>query len=240
MGKYGKWIGGGLGWAFGGPIGAFLGFAIGTVIDNSTVQISKGNNLATTGNDFDASLIILTAAVMKADGKILKSELDFVKAFFVRNFGIEATQERMLLLRDIIKKDIPVHDICFQIRDYMDYHSKLLLVQYLFGIAAADNEVSQVEIDLIETICKYLGIGESEYTSIKAMFVKDTKNYYKILEVSKTATDDEIKKSYRNLAMHYHPDKVTHLGEEYQTAAKEKFQILNEAYDSIKKERGFN
>lgn len=239
MSKYGKWLGGGLGWAFGGPIGAIIGFAIGSFFDNSTITTSRETD-ATTGGDFDVSFLVLTAAVMKADNKILKSELEFVKSFFVKQFGTEKTKMRMLLLREILKKDIPVHDVSFQIKQYMDYNSRLLLIQYLFGIASADNEVAQVEIELIEAIAGYMDISSNDCTSIKAMFVKDYTNYYNILQITRNATNDEIKKSFRRLAIEYHPDKVMYLGEEYQKAAKEKFQKLNEAYEAIKKERSIN
>ncbi|MDD5571965.1 MAG: DnaJ domain-containing protein [Bacteroidales bacterium] len=236
MSKYGKWIGGGLGWAFGGPIGAIIGFAIGSMLDSSTVTSSYTTN-TTTGKDFEVSFLVLTAAVMKADNKILKSELEFVKTFFIKQFGVEETKLRMLMLREIMKKDIPVHEVSFQIKQHMDYNSRLLLIQYLFGIASADNEVAQVEIDLIEAVAGYMDISRNDCDSVKAMFVKDFANYYNILQVPRTATNDEIKKSFRRLAVEYHPDKVMYLGDEYQKAAKEKFQKLNEAYEAIKKER---
>ena len=39
------------------------------------------------------------------------------------------------------------------------------------------------------------------------------------------------------MAVKYHPDKVSHLGEDFQNAAKEKFQKVNQAYEKVKKER---
>ena len=63
---------------------------------------------------------------------------------------------------------------------------------------------------------------------------------YKILEISSKATDDEVKKAYRKMAVKYHPDKVASLGEEFQNAAKEKFQKVQQAYEEVKKSRGMN
>jgi DnaJ like chaperone protein len=83
-----------------------------------------------------------------------------------------------------------------------------------------------------------MGISEKDFESIKAMFFKDTKSAYKILEITPDASDEELKKAYRKMAIKYHPDKVSHLGEDVQKAAKEKFQQLNAAYEAIKKERG--
>ena len=61
------------------------------------------------------SLLVLVAAVMKADGKVVKSELDYVKQFFVRQFGQESAKQALLMLKDILKQEIPVRDVCLQI-----------------------------------------------------------------------------------------------------------------------------
>lgn len=240
MGKYGKWIGGALGWAFGGPIGAILGFAFGSMIDGATVSTTNTDPRVgqTQKGDFIASLLVLTAAVMKADNKILRSELDYVKNFFVRQFGVKFTEQKMLLLREILKQDIPLYDVCTQVKLNMDYESRLQLIHFLFGISSADGQVHANEIAVIENIARLISISTSDFTSIKAMFIDDTDSAYKILEVSPDASDEEIKKAYRRLAVMYHPDKVSHLGEEIQNSAKEKFQKLNAAYEKIKKQRG--
>ena len=136
MAKYAKWIGGGLGWAFGGPIGALLGFAFGSMIDG--MQNGKyeyqGNNSRTLPGDFSVSLLIMAAAIMKADGKVLKSELDFVKRFLAQNFGRELAEQYILALREILKQNIEVREVSFQIKQYMDYPSRLQLLHLLFGI----------------------------------------------------------------------------------------------------------
>ncbi len=237
MGKYGKWIGGALGWAFGGPIGAIMGFAFGSMLDGATV--TKVDQRTQHG-DFIASLLVLTAAVMKADKKILKSELDYVKKFFLRQFGANATDQNMLLLREILKQEIPIRDVCLQIKQNMEYSVRLELIHFLFGIAASDGHVHLNEIAVVEDIARYLNIQINDVASIKAMFIKDAESAYKILEITHDATDDEVKKAYRKMAVKYHPDKVSHLGKDIQNAAKEKFQQLNAAYEQIKKQRGMN
>lgn len=244
MAGFGKWLGGGLGWAFGGPIGALFGFAFGSMFDSAqsssdNVNINQGNP-RTMGGDFAASLLILSAAIMKADGKVLKSELEYVKRFLTQQFGHEKAASYILDLREILKKDIPVRDVAIQIRDYMDHSSRLQLYHYLWGIAMADNNLDFAEEKLLTQLASYLRISQYDYQSIKAMYVKDVDNDYKILELSPKASVEEIKKAYRKMAIKYHPDKVSHLGDEYKKAAEEKFQKLNDAYDNIKKQRGFN
>ena len=237
MGKFGKWIGAGLGWTFGGPLGAILGFALGSFIDAADVQVIKGERKTTTG-DFIASLLVLVASIMKADGKVLRSELDYVKKYFVQAFGSDSALEAMQMLRDILKQNIPVRDISIQIKQRMDYSSRLQLLHFLYGIANADGKIDTSEIQLIEQIAYYLGISSADSGSIKNMFVKSTDSAYIILGINRNATNEELKKAYRKLAVKYHPDKVSYLGEDIKNKAKEKFQQINEAYETIKKERG--
>ena len=70
------------------------------------------------------------------------------------------------------------------------------------------------------------------------MFVPKTEWAYNILEIRENATNEEIIKAYRKMALKFHPDKVSYLGEDVQKAASEKFQKLNEAYQTISKDRG--
>jgi DnaJ like chaperone protein len=240
MAKFGKWIGGGLGWALGGPIGAILGFTIGSVIDGKEQfqgRPASGYSGRTTTGGYVMSLLVLVAAVMKADGKILKSELDYVKKFMVHNFGEASATEAIKMLRDLLNQSIPINEVCYQIKQNMNYSARLQLVHFLFGIAQADGHVDASEQKLINNICVLMGISNSDFESIQAMFVPNTDADYKILEIQRSASNDELKKAYRRMAMKFHPDKVSHLGDDFQKAAKEKFQKVNQAYENIKKER---
>ncbi len=236
--NYAKWIGGGLGWAFGGPLGAILGYMFGSMMGGDNNGTAYRQGAATQTGDFAVSLLALTAAIMKADGSVKKSELDYVKRFYVQNFGETSAKQYIKMLGEIIKKDIPVDDVARQIGMYMDYSSKLQLLHYLFGIALADGKADKSEITLIEHISALMGIYASDLKSIKAMFVKDSDSAYKILGITPDATDEEVKKAFREMAKKFHPDKVSHLGEDVKKAAEEKFRNINQAYETIKKERG--
>ena len=244
MAKFGKWIGSGLGWAVGGPIGALLGFAVGSVIDSKLdgdePSSQRASGFSSKPGDFGAALLVLVAAVMKADGRILKVELEYIKQFFKKQFGTERTRQHMLMLRDLLKQDIPLEKVCLQIKAYTMYPARLQLLHLLFGVASADAEVHKSELDVISKIASLLGIQQKDYQSIKAMFVREVDGDYKILEITKSATDDEVKKAYRKMAIKYHPDKVAHMGDEYKESAKQKFQKVQEAYENIKKQRGMN
>lgn len=240
MANFGKLIGGGLGWALGGPIGAVLGFIFGSMIDGVTsVKIeSVSRRIATTPGDFKVSLLMLIASVMRADDKILKTELDFVKRFLITQFGLDEAQEMMLLLRDILKQQYNVVEVSQQISHHMDYSSRLQMMHLLFGVALSDGYAHPNEINVIQQIGSSLGINQNDFESIKAMFIKDDLSAYKILEITPDANEEEIKKAYRRMAMKYHPDKVNHLGEDIKKSASEKFKEVNEAYQKIKKIRG--
>lgn len=238
MAKFGKWIGAGLGWTFGGPIGAVIGLGLGWMFDTAKdADTEKGYRNTTTG-DFAVSLMVLVAAVMKADGKVVRSELDYVKTFLISKFGEESASEALKMLRDLLKQNIPIEDITYQIRNRLDYHSRLELMHLLYGIALADNKIQEAEQKLINQIAYYLDISSSDQQSIRSMFEKADDSAYKILGVDRNASADEIKKAYRKLASENHPDKVSYLGNDFMKDAEEKFQKINAAYEKIKKDKG--
>jgi len=250
MTKYAKWIGAILGWILTRKLwGAILGFIIGSMIDEARVTVRRGGSSSQPGdtdtgpinvNDFSASLLILSAAVMKSDGVPKKSELDYIRNFFVRQFGEQKASEDMLLLREMLKRDIPVYQVCIQIKQFMPLASRHQLIHYLYGLSNADGVIHAAEINVIDQIGGYLGISTPDMNSLKAMYYRDAHSDYKILEITEAATDEEVKKAYRKMALIFHPDKVAQEGEEVQRAATEKFKKVQEAYENIKKQRGMN
>ena len=261
MGAF-KWIGGVLGWSVGGVIGGIMGYAFGSILehavsgefsanrdtDNNTYKGEWGQNTRsnnwkkqqTQPGDFGVSLLLLSASVMKSDNRVLKSELDYVKDFFKRQFGQDKAENYILMLRELLNKDFDLREVCIQIKTFMDHASRVQLLHYLFGLSLSDNQAHANEIETIRVVSSWLGVSPTDYESIKSMFIKDNKSAYKILEITSEATDDEVKKAYKKMAVKYHPDKVSHLGEDVQKSANEKFKEVNVAYEQIKKERGIN
>lgn len=291
MGAF-KWLTGFIGWASGGPIGALLGYVIGSMIENGvgafksltggqsgsgnggwssetwtrtgngpwtrsdgrTSQSGPWTGAGTAGqnsqrssggystteqrNSFMLSLLVLSSAVIRADGKFLQSELEYVRAFVRRNFGFVAEDEAMRILNELNAKQINIYEVGGQISQNMNYSQRLQLFHYLADLANADGEVCTQERNILQSIAAAIGITSSDAESILAMFSKAEESAYTILEIEPTATDDEVKKAYRRLAMKYHPDKVSQLGPDVQEAAKVKFQAIQSAYEKIKKERG--
>jgi len=261
--SFAKWIGGALGWSFGGPIGAIIGLAIGSFVDNLAVNGTpllgerqagrrqrdtyrtkpnygqRSSRPKTQSGDFEVSLLILASIVIKADGKQDQRELDFVRQQFRNMYGKDRANKAFELFKRITKQNISTRQVSLQIKQMMDHASRLQLLHFLFGIAKADGIVTEDELRQIYTITGYLGISSRDYESIKAMFYNSSDNAYKILEIDKSVTDDAVKKAYRKMAKKYHPDRVGHLGKEHQEGAEAKFRQVQEAYEHIQKERGF-
>ncbi len=246
---YGKWISGALGWVVGGPIGGLIGFAIGSLFERGAAAGQSGNagRYYSSGyaagapgarNSFLVSLLVLSAAIMKADRKVMRSELDYVKDFIRRNFGEDAVQDALSILKQLLNREINVYEVGTQIRDNMNYSQRLQLFHYLVGIAAADGHVAEDEISMLKTVAGAIGIDARDTDSVLAMYDDGLDSAYRILEIPRTATDEEVKKAYKRMALKHHPDKVSSLGPDVQKAAEEKFKMISQAYDKIKKERG--
>lgn len=258
----GKWIGGILGWVIFGPIGGLIGFLIGSMADMGAKLIESdierehpytgtrksGSRRPSSAqeryvgqrNSFIVSLLVLSTAVIKADGKYLKSELNYVREFIRKNFGDAAVPEAMEILRRLKDQHINIYEVGGQIRQYMNYSQRMQLFHYLVALAQSDGNVCQAEIDVLKSIASAMGISSANANSILAMFEHNIESAYTVLEIDKNATDEEVKKAYKRLAMKHHPDKVATLGPDIQKSAEEKFKKVQEAYDTIKKERGMN
>lgn len=248
-----KWILGGLGFVIGGPIGALIGALIGSAFDNAcdacntndASQEQANNNSqrhsqhrrsSTTQGDISVSIIVLLACVIKADGRVLKSEISFVKPFLVKTFGEAGAKQSLHLLKQLLQQDINPTAVAQQIRQHVNYSIRLELVHLLLQVAQSDNEVADSECRIIEIISVNMGISDADYQSLLSPYrkQKNTNWAYNALEIQPSATDEEVKKAYRRMAMKYHPDKVATAGDNIRQQATEKFRMINEAYEHIK------
>ncbi len=239
-------------------IGAIFGFIVGSFIENyqkvignakanaqregrpfSTEDLFNYYQQQSSTNDVPTMLMALSAAVMKADGKVLKAELNYVKTFFNQQFGPQFSSHHLQTLKQFLdSENIPLQRICRDIQMRMQPAVRAQLLHYLFGIAKADGDVSPDEINVIQRISQMLGVSSIDFESVKNMFYRNVDSDYAVLGIEPTAADDEVKKAYRKMAIKFHPDKVAQMGEEYQKGAKEKFQKIQDSYEAIKKRRG--
>ncbi len=253
MGFFSKILAGTIGWAFAGPLGAIIGLALESMFSSDT-KIEYGRRISgsdprstyrrtqTTTSDFVMALLVLQAAIMKADGVVRKSELNVVKSYLRRLFDEATALEALKLLQKLLQQDIQVDSVAQQIGQHMNIAGRRELLHMLYEIAYADNVCTPTETALLERIAANMRLSQADVNSIRAMFEKQANpNWaYEILEIKPDASDDEVKKAYRKMAMKYHPDRVNTLGEDIKKNATEKFRKVQEAYETIKKQRGIN
>ena len=228
-----KWIGAAAGWFFAGPIGGIIGYYLGKNLFDKKVDNQKA---------FEISLLILSSMVIKSDGKVLRSELNYVKQFFTNTFGAQKSNEYFKIFNNLNKQDLSskLRQVCIQINAHINHSSRLEIIHFLFGVAASDNEIHLKEIETIKRISNYMNINSYDFESIQSMFLSKGSNsekWYTILGISKYATDTEVKKAYRKMAVKYHPDKLIGVSDDIKKLAEEKFLVVKESYEQIMKGR---
>lgn len=236
------WILGGLGFVLGGPLGAIIGAVIGSTLDKTKLVTSSAQRAQTTTGDIRVSLLVLIACVMKADQRVLKSELNYIKPFLLKTYGEDGARQALHLLKQLLEQDIDHRAVAQQMAAHINYSTRLELIHILLGLAAADGDFDPREEQVIEEIAQAMMINQSDYQSLLSLYkqTKDVNWAYKVLEIEPSASDDEVKKAYRRMAMKYHPDKVTSSDPALQQQATEKFRAINEAYEHIKNTRKIN
>ena len=252
-----KWIGGILGFMTAGPLGALAGYAIGSLFDN-TENVETGYYTETphTGcndgqrNSFLFSLLVMASYIIKADGKVMHSEMEYVRRFLRNNFGEDAVEEGQQILLNLFEQrkrmDVQnpyafkntIHDCGRQIAANLSYEERLQLLSFLANIARSDGNVCSAEIEALKEVALSMNLSAAEVESMLNLGGNSLEAAYKVLEVSPQATDSEVRAAYRKLALKHHPDRVATLGEDIRKAAEEKFQEINNAKEKIYKARG--
>lgn len=237
-----KWFAAFLGYYFFRFPGALIGFFVGGIIE----KINNGNGSLFQTNisnrdprTLQLNLLALSATVIKADGQIKSQELQFVRNFFISNYGRDQASLIFDTFNAEIKKEVQnINELARIFVHNTPYETRLQVLHFLFGVADADGVISKSELLKIDQIASALELRHSDFESIKAMFIKETDRAYKILEISSNATNDEIKKAYREKVKKYHPDKLRSKDPALIKGAKEKFQEVQKAYEEIQKVRG--
>ncbi len=250
----GKWIGGVIGWMAGGPLGALAGFVIGSLFDSTVITTNiqtQNNDDPTIGhrNSFLFSMLVMASYIIKADGKIMHSEMEFVRRFLRDNFGEQAMNEGNQILLNLFEQrkrmdavnpnsfKQTIYDCGQQIAANLNYGERLQLLRFLAMIAMSDGNVCVQEIEALREVATAMNLSANDVDSMLNLGSSNLDAAYKVLEIDPSATDDEVKAAYRALAKKHHPDRVATLGDDIHKAAEEKFRQINEAKEQIFKAR---
>ena len=192
-------------------------------------------------------MLVLSSYIIKADGKVMHSEMELVRNMLRQNFGEMACQQGDEILRKLFEQQKrvgesqfkhTVADCCRQIAMNMDYAQRLQLLNFLVMISKADGHIDATEVIAMKECAQWMQMAASEVDSMLGMGKNDLESAYQVLGVSPNASDDDVKRAYRRLALEHHPDKVATLGDDIRKAAEKKFQEINDAKDKIWKARG--
>lgn len=250
----GKWIGGFLGLLQSGPLGALAGFVLGSLFDTiteryQTFTVEEKRTYQAQGerNGFLFSLMVLSAHIIHADGKIMHSEMEYVRRFLRTNFSSQAEsegQEILLRLFDEKKRmgtdrwNAQMRAICQQLRVVMPAEQRIQLIAFLCEIAKADGSIVTEERNALQQICIEMGLDAGTAEQMMGLGGSTLEEAYQVLGLSPDATDDEVRRAYKKMALENHPDRVATLGDDIKAAAEKKFQKIGEAKDRIYKARG--
>lgn len=250
----GKWIGGILGFMTMGPLGALAGFALGSLLDGNNGlfgntyekgQAEAGNYDEGQRNSFLFSMLVMASYIIRADGRIMHSEMEYVRQFLRMNFGEEAViQGEQILLnlfeqRKQMERQNPmafkntIHECGAQIAANLPYEQRLQLLDFLVNIAKSDGSVCSEEIAALKEVAQCMELSPKEVESMLNLSGNSLEEAYKVLEIDPSATNEEVRTAYRRLALKHHPDRVATLGEDVKKAAEEKFQQINNAKERI-------
>lgn len=240
-----KWIAAFVGYFIFRFPGAVTGFIVGSLLDTLEGTKVGGKSIfqdysrpTVSPADFELQLLSLCSIIIKADGEATQRELDYVRHYFLSTYGKEKANAIFRTFNQVIKKrKLSAQRICAYLVQHTRYEVRLQLLHFLFGIAEADGQVSELETNKLRAIAGYLHLGQYDFESIKAMFIKSADQAYRILEINRSATDNDVKRAYRKMAKRYHPDRVVTEDKAIQKGAEEKFKEVQKAYEAIQKER---
>ncbi len=249
MSWFGKMVGGTIGFALAGPLGAIAGAAFGHAFDttaenNLSEKRPTLSNGETTQLTFFVAAFSMLAKLVKADGRIEKEEINTIERFMMEDLNLDPESRRYA--RNIFQTALQSHEtfeqFATQFYQQFQYQPQFLelLVDILLRVAVADGQLSENEERIIYRAVRIFNFSEAKYQAFRSKYVSDAGKYYAVLGCNSKDSDDRIKHQYRKLAQDYHPDKIVSKGlpEEFVKFANDKFREIQHAYDTIKQERG--
>ena len=238
------WLfGAGLGWFMGGPLGAIVGAALQNALSQGEYTKIGQNSNATNGETiFVANLVAIMTKICMADGHISREERGVIHNFFQKSLGYGGNELKIIdaMIDETDRRNPDLGQVCASFKRFAKHEQSLILLDLAYNIATIDHVVTEGEEQALRELIAALGISEEEHIRIRNRHaIAKRSDHYMVLGVDSSASIQDIKKAYKALAKQYHPDKVSHLGDELVEFAHQKFQEINDSYQAIKNERGF-
>ncbi|RZB37009.1 MAG: DnaJ like chaperone protein [Desulfobacteraceae bacterium Eth-SRB2] len=249
MGFLGKVIGGTIGFAMAGPLGAIAGAALGHAFDSGgqtyytteRARLSAGEEAQFT---FFVAAFSMLAKLVKADGQVSKEEINAVENFMVYDLNLNPESKRLATNIFHTAIDSPDNFNAFAGQFYNQFRSQYqmldLMIDILVRVSVADGRLNPNEEKLILSAVRIFNFNDEKYRKLKSKYIQNVEKYYAVLGCDRNDSNEHIKKQYRKLVSDYHPDKIASKGlpEEFGKFASDKFREIQSAYEEIKKEKG--
>ncbi len=232
--KYYKWAALFFGWLIGGFLGAIIAYFL-----VQQIMKSKVKNL-----EFEIALLRICSILIKSDGKIDDNEVKTVKNFFINTYGINRANRIFRQVKISKIRHYSLNQLVDVLKNRMSPANYYSILQLLYQIASSDGNISNEEDQLIFTVGFQLNFTKDRIIAVKSQFVnvKSNSNYdqellqnLSILGLNENASIYEVKTAYRQLVKDFHPDRLTGVNDRIKDLAKEKFLLIQKAYEYLNK-----
>jgi DnaJ like chaperone protein len=235
MSKYDKWIGAGLGWLVGGPIGGLLGFAAGSLLNDAPKAEATHSNSSL--SELEACLLVIASHVVTADGAPTLQQIEFVRNQLIAFSGEKNIDEKMRVFNHCLAHRYELEKSCGYIRVYQSEAVAIQSLRWAHAIAICDRELSENELKLLFYIAGLLNINDVAFKKLLSEWQSKHANLFKLFELNENAGKQELITAYRKLILKIHPDRNPQYSHKERKWAEMKLQQLREAYQQLLEEK---
>ena len=251
MGIIGKIVGGTIGYALLGPLGAVAGAAFGHAFDSENTAIegtpkTRLSMLEETQLAFFVATFSMLAKLVKADGQVRQEELETIESFALHDLRLNPSNREIAfnIFRAAMDSPASFEDFAMQFYGHFRHQPQMIemMIDILLRVAVADGSLHLAEETLILSAARILHFDQTRLNQLKSKYVASSEKFYHVLGCERQDSDEIIKRRYRNLVQTYHPDKIAGKGlpDEFTQLAQDKFREIQEAYEMVKKDRGMH
>ena len=231
MSGYSKWLGGGLGWLVGGPIGGILGFVAGNILNEEPEAEVQGQHNQT--SELESCMMVMASHIIHADGKVSLKEIDAVRNFFMEIGGGEHVESKMKVMNHCLNHEYELEKACGFVRIYQTEAIAIQCLRFLYGVAISDEKLSEKEYKLLFYIAGQLNINDVVFGKLMKEWTIAGNDDFGLFNLHETATVEEIRTVYRRMVLNIHPDRNPSYSDEERKEAERQLQLLREAYERL-------